>query len=404
MFISDNINLATRNFKTRKLRTFLTILGISIGIGATLFLVSLGYGLQKILLEKIARSDALLTLDVTPPTSSVIRIDKKVVDDLSNTSNVVEVSPLQIVLSQLKTDDITSNVKLASVNSAYFRLGGIDLVNGEKYADDNEAKIILSTGALTSLGLDDPNEALGKEVDMSLIIPKNDQDEDKELSTESDIIPLSQKFTICGVVEDSSESAGYIPSHWINDLGIDYFDEVKVKIADQKQLESVRDSIIEKGFTVMALTDTVDQANKIFTVIQIMLALFGIVALAVSAIGMFNTMTIALLERTNEIGTMKAIGATNKEIQLLFLTESIIIGFLGGIGGIIIGFLGAYMANSGFNLLARSLGGQPVDVFYTPLWFVIFILVFSTLVGLVTGVYPASRASRLNPLVALRYK
>lgn len=404
MFISDNINLATRNFKTRKLRTFLTILGISIGIGATLLLVSLGYGLQKILLEKIARSDALLTLDVTPPVSSVIKIDKKVVDDISKIPSVVEVSPLQIVLSQLKTDDITSNVKLASVNSAYFRLGGIDLMNGEKYTDDNEAKIILSTGALTSLGMDDPNEALGKEVDMSLIIPKNSQDEDKELSTESDIIPLNQKFVICGVVEDSSESAGYIPSRWINDIGLDYFDEVKVKIADQGQLESVRDSIIEKGFTVMALTDTVDQANKIFTVIQVMLALFGIVALVVSAIGMFNTMTIALLERTNEIGTMKAIGATNREIQFLFLTESIIIGFLGGIGGIMIGFLGSHMANYGFNLLARSLGGQPVDVFYTPLWFVIFILIFSTIVGLVTGVYPASRASRLNPLEALRYK
>lgn len=404
MFVIDNINLATRNFKTRKLRTFLTILGISVGIGATLFLVSLGYGLQKVLLEKIARSDALLTLDVIPPTSSVIKIDKQVVEDISKTPNVVEISPLQIVLSQLKTEDITSNVKLNSVNGDFFRLGGIDLMVGDKYNNDNEAKIILSTGALTSLGMDDISQALGKEVDISLIIPKGNQDDSKELSTESDIIPLDKKFVVCGVVDDSSESSGYIPSRWINDLGINYFDEIKVKISDQSQLEAVRDSIINRGFTVLALTDTVDQANKIFTVIQVMLAMFGIVALAVSAIGMFNTMTIALLERTNEIGTMKAIGATNREIQYLFITESLAIGFLGGIGGIVIGFLGSNLANSGFNLLARSLGGQPVDVFYTPLWFVIFILIFSTLVGFVTGIYPASRASRLNPLVALRYK
>jgi putative ABC transport system permease protein len=128
------------------------------------------------------------------------------------------------------------------------------------------------------------------------------------------------------------------------------------------------------------------------------------VALAVSAIGMFNTMTIALLERTNEIGIMKAIGASNSDIRLLFLVESILIGFFGGLGGLIIGIGGTKVINLFFNVFASRMGGQSMEIFYTPMWFVAFIMIFSTLIGFFTGVYPARRAEKLNPLMALRYK
>jgi putative ABC transport system permease protein len=293
---------------------------------------------------------------------------------------------------------------LSSVSNYFFRLGGIELIAGEKYENDDDAKVILSTGALTSLGIDDPVQALGREVDVTLIIPKENQEEKQELLTDKDMTSLGRKFAICGIVDDPSESSGFIPAGWTKDVAPDYFDEVKIKVTDRQNLDLVRNSIMEKGFSVMALTDTVDEANKIFSIIQVILAMFGVVALVVSAIGMFNTMTIALLERTNEIGILRAIGATRREILFLFLTESIAIGFLGGAGGIFIGFLGTYLANFGFNFLAKVLGGQYVEIFYTPVWFVIFIIIFSTLIGLVTGIYPAKRASKLNPLVALRYK
>jgi putative ABC transport system permease protein len=404
MFALDNIKLATRNFKTRRLRTFLTVLGISVGIGTTLFLVSLGYGLQKVLLEKIAKSDALLTLDVASTNASLIKIDKKTLDDFSQIQSVSEVSPQQIMMSQFKMDDVTSNIQLSSVSSTFFRLGGIETIAGEKYENDKDAKVILSTGALTSLGFDDATQALGKEVDITLTIPKENQGENKELLTDKSMVPLNKKFVICGIVDDPSESSGFIPVGWTKDVAPDFFDEVKIKVADRQNLDFVRNTIVEKGFSVMALTDTVDEANKIFSIIQVILAMFGVVALVVSAIGMFNTMTIALLERTNEIGILRAIGATRREILFLFLTESIAIGFLGGAGGILIGFFGTYLAGFGFNFLAKMLGGQYVDIFYTPIWFVIFIVIFSTLIGLITGIYPARRASKLNPLVALRYK
>jgi len=209
---------------------------------------------------------------------------------------------------------------------------------------------------------------------------------------------------IAGIVADDSGSTGFLPIRFTDDLGIEYYDSVKVKVESQGFLEETRNTLVERGLSVLALSDTIDQANKIFSVIQVVLALFGLVALAVSAIGMFNTMTIALLERTNEIGIMKAIGASKKDIRALFLMESIIIGFSGGLGGVIIGMGSARLVNMVFNILATRLGGQAMDVFHTPLWFILFILGFSFLIGLLTGVYPSQRAAGLNPLVALRYK
>lgn len=96
--------------------------------------------------------------------------------------------------------------------------------------------------------------------------------------------------------------------------------------------------IIERGFTVSTISDTIERANKIFNALQIILGLFGIAALVVAVIGIINTMTIALLERIQEIGIMRVIGVADKDIEKLFLLESLVIGFLGGLSGLIIGF------------------------------------------------------------------
>ena len=169
-------------------------------------------------------------------------------------------------------------------------------------------------------------------------------------------------------------------------------------------LPELRERIIAKGFSVSALSDTIDEANKIFHIIQVILMLFGVVALIVSAIGMFNTMTITLLERTEEIGIMKSIGASDAIIAALFIMESTLMGFLGGVGGLVIGSIGGELFNILVNLLAVRLGGQSVDLFYSPLWFIALIIIFGAVVGLLTGIAPARRASRIDPLDALRYK
>jgi putative ABC transport system permease protein len=161
---------------------------------------------------------------------------------------------------------------------------------------------------------------------------------------------------------------------------------------------------LEQGLLVSSLSDTVDQANQIFGIIQIVLISFGIIALIVSAIGMFNTMTIALLERTGEIGIMKSIGASRSSISIMFIAESTIMGILGGIGGVVVGILGGKIFNTMINLVASRFGGQSVNLFYSPMWFIVVIVVFAGFVGLFTGIVPARRASKIDPLDALRYK
>lgn len=137
---------------------------------------------------------------------------------------------------------------------------------------------------------------------------------------------------------------------------------------------------------------------------KFILMLFGITALAVSAIGMFNTMTVTLLEKTEEIGIMKSIGASRSAISIIFITEAIIMGILGSIGGIILGFLGGLTVNWMINLIASYFGGESLDLFFTPAWFIGFILVLGVITGLITGIFPAKRASRIDPMEALRYK
>ena len=406
MFVRDNIKLATRNFKTRKLRTFLTILGISVGIGTILFLVSLGYGLQKVLLEGIATSDTLLTLDITPSDSNILKMDDKTIDYFSHLSEVAEISPAKTVSSQFEINGIVSNVTLDSVPENYFRLSGIKLLEGEPFKDKKSNSVVVSEGALKSLGIDSLKDSIGKEVAISLIIPKEESSgKEGDLIKEGDVIYFDSNFAISGVVEDPTNSFAFIPSGWIEATpAAGSYDMIKVKAQNQSFIEPIRGKAIEKGCTVAAISDTIDQANKIFNTVQIVLAMFGVVALIVSAIGMFNTMTIALLERTVEIGIMKTLGATSREIKFLFLTESFIIGLLGGAGGVLIGILGCRVVNMIFNVLASNLGGKSLNIFYTPSWFILLVLVFSSLVGVITGVYPARRAAKLSSLEAFRYK
>ena len=162
--------------------------------------------------------------------------------------------------------------------------------------------------------------------------------------------------------------------------------------------------IVAKGFVVTALSKTVEQANKIFQGIQAVLAVFGGIALTVSAIGMFNTMTVTLLERTAEIGVMRTIGASAADIVILFVAEAVIVGFLGGVVGILLGVGIGVIANTALGVVAGQFGGDAVHIFAYPTSFLIFIAVFSSVVGFVTGLFPARRAAKINPLDAIRYK
>lgn len=400
----DLLRLSTRMFKTRPLRTSLTILGVGVGIAATYFLVTFGYGLQKILLEQITTSESLLSLDVRSPESGILFLDQEHLDIFSKLEHVIEVSPEADIPTQISLNNFTGDALGQIVNPSYFRLEGVQTKYGRFFSDNDTKKVVVSSIVPKLLNME-PKEILGREVSVNLFSTTYKDDNESNNTNVTDEVEVHQvNLEIIGVVENEVSSFIYISQKDIPDIKITKFAKAKVRVEGGEFIDSVRQQIKSFGFSVVALSDTIDEANKIFQAIQVILALFGIVALVVAAIGMFNTVTIALLERTQEIGIMKAIGAGKTDMLIMFLTESSLMGFLGGVSGVVMGYLGGELINTVINLVASKFGGQTLALFERPIWFTATVIIFSTIIGFVTGLMPARRASRLNSLEALRYK
>jgi putative ABC transport system permease protein len=223
--------------------------------------------------------------------------------------------------------------------------------------------------------------------------------------TDTQEVPLEKEYIVKGIIDNTASILVYLTIDELSShIQIKEYERAQVLVMDLPFLSGVQDKLIEKGFIVVALSKTVDQARKIFQGVQAVLAVFGGIALIVSAIGMFNTMTVTLLERTNEIGIMRTIGAAPKDVQTLFLMEAIVVGFLGGVVGILIGVIIGFGINFLMNSIAVRFGGAAMSLFSFPLGFLAFITGFSCIVGFITGIFPARRAASLNPLDAIRYK
>jgi len=398
----DLFRLSTRMFKARTSRTLLTVLGMSIGIGAILFLVSLGYGLQKTLLERITTSESLLTLDVAESKSGLVSLSKDVVKNIEEMENVAEVSPAFQLTAQGHLENLSADISVIGIKPSFLRLGGIKIEQGEELKDAEPEGVVVANSIAQVFGMS-LEDMLGKEVSFTFFIPEDNQLSENSLTSNFKKIESDKKYKIVGNVE-SEENIIYLNSSSLENIEINRYTQLKVKAKDSDTMGAIRDTILEKGLLVASLSDTVDQANQIFKIIQLILMLFGIIALIVSAIGMFNTMTIALLERTEEIGIMKSIGASDRAISMMFVMEASVMGFLGGLGGVGIGILGGRLFNVTINFIASHFGGEAVSLFYSPLWFVVVIIVFAGFVGFITGFIPARRASKIDPLDALRYK
>jgi putative ABC transport system permease protein len=228
---------------------------------------------------------------------------------------------------------------------------------------------------------------------------------------------------VTGVLEESGSEADwsmYVPlelvksmNEWGSGVRINYnktgYNEVIVKVADVEKTLEVRDQIIAMGFQANTMLDFVQGINNFYKVLQVVLGGVGAIALLVAAIGIANTMAMSILERTREIGLMKAVGATNRDVLTIFLGEAAGIGFIGGIGGVLVGWLAGQILNViAVVYLAQQAaeqGGMPPSVaVYTPLWLPIFVLLFSIFIGMVSGLYPALRAATMIPVLALKYE
>jgi putative ABC transport system permease protein len=189
----------------------------------------------------------------------------------------------------------------------------------------------------------------------------------------------------------------------------DGYQMVLVNVKDVKSVLDISNQIKELGYQANTPQEFVQGINSFFIILQFVFGGVGAIALLVAAIGIANTMAMAILERTREIGLMKAVGATNRDVLSIFLGEAAGIGFVGGLGGTLLGWGGSMILNyllMGYlaSQAASSGGTMPTGASSTPIWLPLFSLAFATLVGLLSGLYPALRAATLLPVTALKYE
>lgn len=265
-------------------------------------------------------------------------------------------------------------------------------------SSDGDRAAIVSKALLKVLNIEE-SKAIGQEFSVVFTITG-----DLLENPEEKIVSEPTIYKISGIISDESAPYFYAPFIELRSLGVNNYTQLKVVTRNRDSLSAVRQKVESLGYSTSSVVDTVDQINQLFNTLRIVLAVIGGVALSVAALGMFNTLTVSLLERTREIGLMKAMGMRSFEIKELFLTESMIMGLFGGFGGILVGFLAGKLISVLLSIISLSRGVGTIDVSHIPITFILLIVFLSLIVGLITGIYPARRATKISALNALRYE
>ena len=266
------------------------------------------------------------------------------------------------------------------------------------FHDSVKKEALINRAMARLLGIDE-GKSIGEIFKTTFVLDSdffNQEDKNAE-STEIE-------YKIIGIIPEEKTPAFYLPFIDLKGLGIEHYSQIKVVVADKKDLPEVRSTIESMGFKTSSVVDTIGRINSFFTTVRVILVILGMIALGVAALGMFNTLTVSLMEKTREVGLMKAMGMQADEVQRLFLAESIIIGLAGGVFGLILGFLTGKLFSVILSTVSVTKGMGIIDVTYIPLALFISIIILSSVVGVLTGIFPAKRATRISALNALRYE
>lgn len=438
MRLNDLLLLIAQNLGRRKGRVALTAVGVIIGTAAVVVLVSLAIGLQKNAQQQLWGIGDLTQIQVSAgyseesisaikggkgdtPGNMVVITDQSLAD-FAALPGVVEVIPRDWLQAGaiLRYNDLEGGVGFYGVGTDDLSKLSLKAVSGTTVLSKGKA----IAGGLVSRNFYDPTLRPGQTppdppelqgATLRLTLMRWTQDGQEVRKT----IPIE----VVGVLEETRSDPDWTLfltldevtaiNEWAMGRRInrnrDGYNMAIVKVADVQQVIDVADQISSMGYMASTPQSYVQGINSFYLVLQIIFGGVGAIALLVAAIGIANTMAMAILERTREIGLMKAVGATNRDVLSVFLGEAAGIGFIGGIGGVLVGWSAgqiinvvamAYLAGQ-----AAQTGGLPPTVaVYTPLWLPLGTLAFAVVVGLISGLYPALRAATLIPVTALKYE
>jgi len=417
MRLKKSFQLALNILLHSRLRSWLTIIGIIIGIGAVVSIVSISQGAQQGLEEQLGGLGADI-LTITPGFSqaqgSSGGFQRGAPGDSDKESSSSDEQ------KNLTAKDI---LILKNINNVKYVMGEVSDKGDLTYLSKTATLSIKGVNVLTweEITTEEISEGrfLGTGDIYSVVLGGNIIS-----STFEDGIPLNSKVTIegksfkvVGILE--SGNIIYMPIAVaranFEDIGNEAFDNIYVKIEDVEIADTTVEDIAEKlmlsrgilddkdkDFTVTNPADKQEMIQESLSSMTLFLTAIAAISLLVGAVGIANTMFTSVIEKTREIGIMKAIGAKNKDILLIFLFNAGLIGFVGGIGGIIVGAFGSGLIGS-----MSSTGGMTGKMFgntaLTP-GLLIGALFFSVIIGMVAGVIPAYNASKMSPVDALRYE
>ena len=441
MRISDMIKMGLRNLARRKARTALTVIGVIIGTISIVVMVSIGVGMNKSYQSSVMQRGSLTTIKVRSyadifdsdgnwTNSKEQKLDDSVVEAIRSIKHVRAVAPVLNTEARIKSGKYESYVSLRAMDLSQAEVFDFPELEKGKFPTQEQPRSIVFGGE--ALHWYNPNSRFGglEELDLdkikmqiSLNVGMYQINEKKK-----EYIEPIQEFGVLEKTESSDfDYYAYIDINYFKQMYMKYcntlkvedrkkaiqtiqnYQEITVNVDNVKQVDYVVKEIEKMGYVSDSLLMLLKPVQETADMLEMVLGGIGGIAMLVSAISIANTMIMSIYERTKEIGVMKVLGCFIRDIKLLFLFESAMIGLIGGVIGVGLSYLASYCINKYGAPLFKSL--MSTNMMYDmstatfsqiPIWLPVVALAFAMIIGIVSGYYPARRATRISAIEAMK--
>ncbi len=424
--------LALNGLRRSPLRVTLTTLGVTFASGALVTMIALALGVQRQVETPFRALSLLNNIQVKPdeagapgtpgPGKKPLSLTDASLTEFEALPGVVVAYPDAHVkgIKIRYGDKETTGIGLAMPReAALVDIADEVLVAGRFFEEGDQPEAILGVKLVENQGFKNPQDAVGAQVTVEAGLPPEAGDSSTHRK------PLT--VTIVGVyhapplMQGTAQQGIFLPVELMKQVPGRYVESdlkllaaggseaaagyasVTVRVRDPADLDNVEKQINRMGYHTQTVLSKLQNMRRFFLAIQLLLTVVGSIALGIAALGIVNTLLMAVLERYQEIGLCKAIGASDGDLFVLFLTEAGIIGLLGGLSGIALGWLMSWGMEAVASVYAHGHGitGR-LDLFAFPIWLLAISIAFAVVVSIVAGIYPALRAARVDPIRALR--